>query len=856
MNGYKKMKMLQRMKLVKIISTVTAMAMAVTSLVVAASANEADRDVIEKALGNLTDYGIVADTFSAKLDFEANFAVNNLELYTSFGSGNYVNRASRTIRFSISTEIADSNQTYYYGIFTKDGTLIDVKYVSSDKDSGSDDAQVKVLEVNFDGKGTKDFVVTIPAGSEYVYKDLIVHELRKNDSLGQYETVDSGYLLPAGASDKTDLQSQVYNCIVSSTLATDGNARFQYGKTVYIGTELGKRIWQSKSNGKPYRWHYNEDLPPEKHYVSTHDEWIDGYWDAENNVYVQGYVETVTDLDENGDPIMITTYPIDIAYCDHDEGSSDPSSQFIVMANSEKYGVEAKTYVDNMLATIKTASETIAKFDTTSANSKVILHNIEGSILQDSELDKKLSADYDWLREHPDYIMVVNVKMSSVGATVAFGHGINDLYDADTASRVIYNFIGGTSPDKTTVYIGNMFGGTVIAPNATVINNASVIGAVYAPVVKQGNGEFHVSSYRYGPLDDSYSSNHYPSPETTTTTTEETTTTTTTTDGSTTTTTEPDDTTTTTATDPEDTTTTTEEITTTTIVSEETTTTTTVEETTTTTPPPTTTTTTTTTTSQTTTTPPPTTTITTPQTTTTTTTPTTTTTTPQTTTATTPPTTTTPQTTTTATPPTTSTTPQTTTTPVTTITTPASTTTPQTTTAASTPATTTSTSVTTTTTPAETATTTTTTDVTTTVSEEQETTEPEVTSSEEVTTSEEVTSEEVTTGEEIEATTTEETAVPPTDTTVPSDTTVPPVTTDEDLIEIPEEDIPLITIPFDDIPLDQLIIIDEDIPLGDLPLNTGINNSMMMFIIIGGAALTIGVGAQICTVVLKKKSNA
>ena len=116
------------------------------------------------------------------------------------------------------------------------------------------------------------------------------------------------------------------------------------------------------------------------------------------------------------------------------------------------------------------------------------------------------------------------------------------------------------------------------------------------------------------------------------------------------------------------------------------------------------------------------------------------------------------------------------------------------------------------------------------------------------------------------------TAVEPEETTVvdPDETTVidPEVTTVADPdSELPTTEPPaepssttaavtttvLITIPEDDIPLDTIIIVDDDIPLGDLPINTGVDNNMTLFIIVGGAALTLGVGAQIYTVVLKKK---
>ena len=55
-------------------------------------------------------------------------------------------------------------------------------------------------------------------------------------------------------------------------------------------------------------------------------------------------------------------------------------------------------------------------------------------------------------------------------------------------------------------------------------------------------------------------------------------------------------------------------------------------------------------------------------------------------------------------------------------------------------------------------------------------------------------------------------------------------------------------------PRDNLILIDEDIPLGDTPFNTGVDNHIGLFITIGSLALLVGVGAQVYTVILKKNN--
>ena len=50
-----------------------------------------------------------------------------------------------------------------------------------------------------------------------------------------------------------------------------------------------------------------------------------------------------------------------------------------------------------------------------------------------------------------------------------------------------------------------------------------------------------------------------------------------------------------------------------------------------------------------------------------------------------------------------------------------------------------------------------------------------------------------------------------------------------------------------------MIFIDEEVPLGDKPMNTGVDSHIGMFAAIGGAALLIGGGAQAYSVILKKK---
>ena len=738
MNGYEKMKMLRRMKITKIVSTVTALSMAVTGLAVAASANDASADAIGEALGGLTDYAIVAGKMDTSSHFEGNFAVNKVSLYNNFSVSNFVSNKSRTITFRVSTEVEDS--TYYFGVYS-DGELVNVTYRG--ESSG-------VIAVSFDEPGTKSFVVTVPEA--YKYSALTVHQLIEDENNpGSLVICDDGVQIYSETASGQAQLAKNSECIIAEEMTVSGEL-FDSNKTVYVGSELYSRI--DKEN--------------------------DGRWKLDGNIIANN------------------------------------SNTFV-----EKH--DASETVNDLLDQLQAASDKLATIN--SDGDKAIYLEFHGSVnVGSSEAQEVLDA-YKFIKDNPDYVMLVNVYLEKRDNVFAFNSGAIGDWDADASSRIVFNFIGGDVKD-TLVILGDGFRGTALAANARVRNAATFCGAVYAPEFAVGNGELHMATYRA--FNHVYSISFEKEPEESTTeettteetTTEETTTEETTTEETTTEETTPEETTTT----PEETTTTTPEITTTTT-----------EETTTTTPKVTTTTTeeTTTTTPEITTTTPEETITTTPEITTTTT-PETTTTTPEITTipeVSTTPEVTTPQTTVATT------TPEVTTTPVTTTTTVTTTTPPETTTTTTAPETTT------TTTAPETTTTTTVPEETTTTTEEiTTTTVPEETTAEETTTTTfDITS-------DVQTTT-----PPPVETTPPTTTTSPPTTTTPpEVVTEVTTTVPLLV--FDeDIPLGDLIIIDEDIPLGDLPMATGVESNVGMFLIIGGAALSIGVGAQVYTVVLKKK---
>ncbi len=719
MNGYKKMKRLAGMKVLKAVSAVTALSMTVTSLAVSASANSVTPDVISNALGDLKNYGIVSDSFTSANHFESNFAAKDVVLNNDFNVDNYVIRGARKINFKVTTEetfAGGETKTYTFGVFCND-KLIDVIY--------DGETRKGILSVEFEEAGEKTFTITIP--EEYRYETVRVYKLNvvADENGVQYSTSEAGVDFIPPANSREELIQSNSSCTVGNSLQVN-NVMIGENKIMNLIPEIYDKITQEN----------------------------DGRYS-----YQQG------------------------------EYSSIIANKSNIFINKP----EAADEVDTLLAQIKDASDTLSKVQ--SGSSKVIYGEIDSSIDYGSENEKKISELFDKVKANPDLTLLINVKLGDASFFSMRFHSNVDNWDVDTASRIVFNFIGGTK-GVTTIYLGDGFRGTVLAPNARVVNESTILGAVYAPEVSNPGGEIHRASYRS--FVDYYQAYYFDEDEVTTPETEETVPTETTTVENEPEVTTPEETTTTTTVEEtaedttvdegidEQTTTPEPDVTTITTTPEVTTTTTepVVTTTTTTTPPPVVTTTTTTT-------PPPVVT-----------------------------------TTTTTTPPPVVTT-TTTTTPPPVVTTTTTTTPPPVVTTTTTPAPVEEVTTTTAPVPVE--------EVTTPPEEEEVTTVTELEPVE--TTPEEVP--EVTTPES-EETTPEEPTTPP---DVPEEETTTTTTTTTILIELEEEP-----------PRDELILIDEEVPLGDTPFNTGVDNHIGLFITIGSIALLIGVGAQVYTVILKKNN--
>lgn len=791
------------MRVTKIISAVTALSMTVTGLAVATSANSASPDAISNALGDLSNYGIVAENMTTNSHFEANYAVKNLTLNNNYDVSKFISGKSRTITFSVTSEesFAEGPVTHLLGVYSN-GERIEVEYQGKTT-SG-------LIAVDFSEPGTKTFTVTIP--EEYKYETVTVHKIVFNeyenedgDVYKAMEFADEGVQFFPHALDAQDALAQNSKSIISDSMSVGGEL-FGTDKTIYVGSDIYSTL-KFENDGR-----------------------ISG---------LKPRVEWVTDP-ETGKAVAQNVY---------DEEGNQVYDTTIIANNTNKFYEmpAASDEVDRLVNYIKTASDNLAAINSGSTEDKVLYYKFNGSIYSGSDEATKIREAYKFIKDNPSYSLLVNVVLEEGENSYVFNSGEIGDWDADSSSRIVFNFIGGLGADKTHITLGDGFRGVAVAPNARVSNSATFCGAVYAPEYAISSGEIHMATYRA--FNDSYQAYYYDIPvETTTeeTTTEETTTEETTTEETT-----PEETT------PEETTpeeTTTEETTTEETTPEETTT----EETTTeeTTP-------------EETTTEETTTEVTTPE---------------ETTPEETVPEETTPEETVPedTTPEETvpeDTTPEETvpedTTPEETVptvpeeTTPEETvpTVPEETTPEETVPTVTEETTTEETTPEETTTEETTTEATTPEETTTEGTTPEETTTEETTPEEttEATTPEDTTPEETapEETTTEDaetsaaTTLPPEETTVAT-TTAPPETSATTTVPVTfpvEEDVPrdILELIEEEVPRDELILIDEEVPLGDMPMNTGVESNIGVFAVIGGAALMIGAGAQFYSVILRKK---
>ena len=473
MNGYEKMIRLRRMKITKIISAFTALSMTITGLAVAASADSASPDFISEALGDLTNYGIVASDMVNLVDFETNFAVKNIKLGSHFQMDNFVLNKHRTVSFEVTSEgyfEPGTSKAYYFGVYSG-GELIDIEFEGTTTDKPAP------IRVEFTEPGTKRFSFNIP--SQYRNDLITIHKLEpifidncdegedSRTDIGvnpkiEFVTVDEGVVLyPQTGFEK--------ECIISDSLQVGGES-FGVNKTINVGSDIYGRI---SSNGN------------EIFYEVPRMNW--------NKPEGSDYWVVTPDLDSEGNQI-------------YDKGVkiANGTINFVEMPNAE-------AEVDRLLSIMESASSQLRGIMSNSDN--VTVYSVNGSINCGSQEAGNILAEYDRVKNNPNAYLLVNVALNQGENVFVFNSGSIGTWDADESSRIIFNFYGGDVKD-THITLGDGFRGTALAPNARVSVIATMCGAIYAPQVTISSGEAHMAPYRS--LNHTYEAHFYEEQQTTT----------------------------------------------------------------------------------------------------------------------------------------------------------------------------------------------------------------------------------------------------------------------------------------------------------------------------------------------------
>ncbi len=473
MNGYEKMIRLRRMKITKIISAFTALSMTITGLAVAASADSASPDFISEALGDLTNYGIVASDMVNLVDFETNFAVKNIKLGSHFQMDNFVLNKHRTVSFEVTSEgyfEPGTTKVYYFGVYSG-GKLINIEFEGTKTDKPAP------IRVEFTEPGTKRFSFNIP--SQYRNDFITIHKLEPiiidncdEDKDGgtdiggnpkiEFVTVDEGTVLYP----QTGFENE---CIISDSLQVGGES-FGVNKTINVGSDIYGRI---SSNGN------------EIFYEVPRMNW--------NKPEGSDYWVVTPDLDSEGNQV-------------YDKGVkiANGTINFVEMPN-------AQAEVDRLLSIMESASSQLRGIMSNSDN--VTVYSVNGSINCGSQEAGNILAEYDRVKNNPNAYLLVNVALNQGENVFVFNSGSIGTWDADESSRIIFNFYGGDVKD-THITLGDGFRGTALAPNARVSVIATMCGAIYAPQVTISSGETHMAPYRS--LNHTYEAHFYEEQQTTT----------------------------------------------------------------------------------------------------------------------------------------------------------------------------------------------------------------------------------------------------------------------------------------------------------------------------------------------------
>ena len=525
MNGYKKMKRLAGMKVLKALSAVTALSMTVTSLAVSASANPVTPDVIANALGDLTSYGVVANSFTTASHFETNFAVNDLSLNNNFDVDKYVVLSDRKINFTVSTEESfakDETKIYYFGIYCN-GEQVDVRYGDETNSERSSDDYKGIIAVEFKEEGSKSFTITVP--DEYKYETIQIFKMKPDEIDGKYcfTASEAPVELAPASSDEKELIQKNSACIVGNSMVRS-SITIGTNKSMIFTPEVYQNLVFENDGRVSYIQDGQSSIFAEQGNTFISDENA-GKMVDDLLAQVQEASKLFAGATAGNGKVILATLDQSIYNGDRDNKaliklSNIPTNFELSRPNDrDQNSPEGYTFAEQL------------------KNGYVTVYDL-----------------YRYMQNNPEVMLVLNVDVKNASDFTMDFNNIIDNWDVATSSRIINNFIN-CNKGITSIYFTEGIRGTIIAPDAKVTISKTMCGAVYADSVVNDGGEIHRGTYRS--FVDSYSAHYFDAPPTTTpevTTTppEETTTVTT----------EPEETTTTT--EPEVTTTTTTEVTTTT----------------------------------------------------------------------------------------------------------------------------------------------------------------------------------------------------------------------------------------------------------------------------------------------------
>jgi choice-of-anchor A domain-containing protein len=167
-----------------------------------------------------------------------------------------------------------------------------------------------------------------------------------------------------------------------------------------------------------------------------------------------------------------------------------PQGSAVFSGGTTTYNATFPATYDSISGQLKTLSTDLAKLSSTAGssltNSVFIAAPVGGVAVLDITGAQLSSLNNPSFQLNGAQLFIINVDASTYTA----GNGIN-FNNSNIGSNILWNFY-----DATSLSFNVQFGGTILAPNASVTNNSPIDGTLFASSYS-GNGELH-----YVPLSD------------------------------------------------------------------------------------------------------------------------------------------------------------------------------------------------------------------------------------------------------------------------------------------------------------------------------------------------------------------